>query len=41
MFSECFLPLSYGGKIKNIQDVRNIFKIGVDKIIFLPIYLKT
>ena len=34
VFSECFLPLSYGGKIKNIQDVRNIFKIGVDKIIF-------
>ena len=34
VFSECFLPLSYGGKIKNIQDVRNMFKIGVDKIIF-------
>lgn len=34
IFSECFLPLSYGGKIKNIEDVRTIFKIGVDKIIF-------
>ena len=34
VFSECFLPISYGGLINNIQDVRNIFKIGADKIIF-------
>ena len=34
LFSECFLPISYGGLINNIQDVRNIFKIGADKIIF-------
>ena len=34
IFSECFLPLSYGGKITSLEDVRTIFKIGVDKIIF-------
>ena len=40
IFSECFLPLSYGGKIKTIEDVRTIFKIGVDKIVFSTNLLK-
>jgi|MDTG01.3.fsa_nt_gb cyclase len=34
LFSECLLPVSYGGKIKNIEEARNIFKCGADKIIF-------
>ena len=34
LFSECFLPISYGGKIKNLNQVRNVFKSGADKIIF-------
>ncbi len=34
IFSECLLPLSYGGNIGSIEDVRKIFKIGADKIIF-------
>ena len=28
LFSECFLPISYGGKIKNLNQVRNVFKSG-------------
>ena len=29
----CFLPISIGGGIKNIEDARNLFKLGADKII--------
>ena len=32
--SECFSPMSYGGGIKNLNDVRNILKCGFEKIIF-------
>lgn len=31
--SECFMPLSYGGGIRNIQDMKELFKLGVEKII--------
>ncbi len=31
--NECFMPLSYGGGIKDFQTVKNIFKIGIEKII--------
>jgi cyclase len=31
--SECFMPLCYGGGIKNIEQARRIFSIGVEKII--------
>ncbi len=31
--SECFMPLSYGGGIKNIIDAEKIFKLGFEKII--------
>ena len=29
----CFLPISIGGGIKNIDDARKLFKLGTDKII--------
>lgn len=31
--SECFMPLSYGGGIRNTQDMKELFKLGVEKII--------
>jgi cyclase len=31
--SECFMPLSYGGGINNIEDIRKLFKIGFEKVI--------
>lgn len=30
--SECFMPLSYGGGIKNIEEIRTLLKIGVEKV---------
>lgn len=30
---ECFMPLSYGGGIKDIQTMKEIFNIGVEKVI--------
>lgn len=30
---ECFMPLTYGGGIKNIEDAKKIFHIGVEKIV--------
>lgn len=32
--SECFSPMSYGGGVKNINDVKKIFKCGFEKIVF-------
>lgn len=31
--SECFMPLGYGGGIKNIEQIKRIFAIGVEKVI--------
>ncbi|MBN2663711.1 MAG: imidazole glycerol phosphate synthase subunit HisF [Bacteroidales bacterium] len=31
--SECFMPLAYGGGIKNLEQVKRIFAIGVEKVI--------
>lgn len=31
--SECFMPLGYGGGIKNINDIKNLFSIGIEKVI--------
>jgi cyclase len=31
--SECFMPLGYGGGIKNIEQIKKIFAIGVEKVI--------
>lgn len=30
--SECFMPLSYGGGIRNIEDARSLFGLGLEKI---------
>ncbi|OGM96134.1 MAG: imidazole glycerol phosphate synthase subunit HisF [Candidatus Yanofskybacteria bacterium RIFCSPHIGHO2_02_FULL_38_22b] len=29
---ECFMPVTIGGGIKNIQDITNLLKIGADKV---------
>lgn len=29
---ECFMPLCYGGGIRNAQDARDLFKIGIEKV---------
>ena len=31
--SECFMPLGYGGGIRTLQDIRDIFAVGVEKAI--------
>lgn len=30
---ECFMPLSYGGNIKNLDDAKKIFNLGFEKIV--------
>ena len=30
---ECFMPLSYGGNIKSLEDAKRIFKIGFEKVV--------
>ena len=34
MSSEAFVPLSYGGQISTIEEVKAIFDLGIEKIIF-------
>ena len=31
--SECFMPLAYGGGIRNLDQIKRIFAIGVEKVI--------
>lgn len=31
--NECFMPLSYGGNIKNLEDAKKIFEIGFEKVV--------
>jgi cyclase len=31
--SECFMPLAYGGGIKNLEQIKRIFAVGVEKVI--------
>lgn len=31
---ECFMPLSYGGNVTNIQEAEQIYKTGFEKIVF-------
>lgn len=33
MASECFMPLAYGGGVKNFEQARTLFSLGVEKII--------
>ncbi len=31
--SECFMPLSYGGGVSSINQIRNLLRLGIEKII--------
>ena len=31
--SECFMPLSYGGGIKNIDQITSLFQVGIEKVV--------
>ncbi|MDZ4787081.1 MAG: AglZ/HisF2 family acetamidino modification protein [bacterium] len=31
--SECFMPLAYGGGVRNLEDARAIFDLGVEKVV--------
>lgn len=30
--SECFMPLCYGGGVRNIEDMRTLFSLGIEKV---------
>jgi cyclase len=30
--NECFMPLSYGGGIRTLQDIKEVFNIGLEKV---------
>jgi cyclase len=32
--SECFMPISYGGGITNIEQANKLFSLGIEKIVF-------
>ncbi len=32
LLNECFIPATYGGAIKNVEDAKKVFDLGVDKI---------
>jgi cyclase len=38
--SEAFMPIGYGGGITTLQDIEQLFKIGVEKIILNSIFFK-
>lgn len=38
--SEAFMPLSYGGGIKDIDQIRTLFKIGFEKVILNTSFIK-
>ena len=39
MASECFMPLGYGGGIKNMKDVERLFSCGIEKIVLNSVLL--
>lgn len=39
--SECFMPLGYGGGIRNIDDINNLFSLGIEKVILNTAALKS
>jgi cyclase len=32
--SQCFMPVSYGGGVRNLLDATSVFRLGIEKIIF-------
>ena len=32
LLEECFIPVTYGGAIKSIDDAKKVFDLGIDKI---------
>ena len=30
--SECFMPLGYGGGVRNVEDMHELFRLGVEKV---------
>jgi len=37
--TECFMPVAYGGGIKNVQQMKEIYSIGIEKIILNSVLL--
>ena len=31
--NECFMPLSYGGNIKSLEDAKRVFEVGFEKVV--------
>jgi cyclase len=40
MASECFMPMAYGGGITTLEEIQNIFSLGVEKIILNSVLLE-
>ena len=39
--SECFMPLAYGGGVKDLECAEKLIKVGIEKIVINSIVLKT
>ncbi|WP_449257022.1 HisA/HisF-related TIM barrel protein [Bosea sp. (in: a-proteobacteria)] len=37
--SECFMPLSYGGGVRDIETMRQLYRIGVEKVVLTTVAL--
>ena len=37
--TECFMPIGYGGGITNIEEIKTIFQIGIEKVILNTVLL--
>lgn len=38
--SECFMPFAYGGGIRNLEDVREILRLGVEKVVINSYFIE-
>ncbi len=39
--TECFMPLAYGGGIRNINEIEKILKLGVEKIVINSAFIQS